>query len=87
MAEKLNQWTNRFISNSTSTQERLYWTNALSLVSTMAHYCIMIKDDQLTWIFQMRKPNRNSSIAPFLVPSLSRASPSHESSSSLIATW
>ena len=48
MDEKLNELTIRDISNSPSTKERLYWFNALSLVSTMTHYCIMIKYDQLS---------------------------------------
>jgi hypothetical protein len=47
MAEKLNDLTNTYIQNSPSTKERLYWINALSLVSTMANYYIMIKYDRL----------------------------------------
>ena len=87
MDEKMNELANAYISNSPSTKERLYWTNALSLVSTMAHYCIMLKYDQLSGTLQMREPNHRSSIAPFLVPTSPRLSTLHESSRSLIATW
>jgi hypothetical protein len=48
MDEKLNELTNTYILNSPSTKERLDWINALSLVSTMVHYCIMQEHDQLT---------------------------------------
>lgn len=85
--KNLNELTNTYIENSPSTRERLYWINALSLVSTMAHYCIMIKYGLLSGILQMREPNQRSSIAPFLGPTSPRLSTLHESSGSLIATW
>ena len=86
MDEKLNERTNTYIQNSPPTKELPYWINTLSLVSTMAHYCIMIKYGLLSGILQMREPNQRSSIAPFLVPTSSRLSTQHESSGSLIAT-
>ena len=45
---KLNEWVNTYFQISPSIKERFYWLNTLSLVSTTAHYCIMIKYDQLT---------------------------------------
>jgi hypothetical protein len=87
MAEKLNEQSISSIQNSHTTKKRLFWTNALSLVSTIAHYFIMIKYDRLAWILQMREPNPNSPNAPFPASTLSQASTLHESSSSLIATW
>ena len=47
MAEKLNEQSISSIQNSHTTNKRFHWVNALSLVSTMAHYCIMIKYDRL----------------------------------------
>jgi hypothetical protein len=85
--KKLNELTNTYISNSPSTKKSLYWINALSLVSTMARYCIMIKYDQLSGTLQMRQPNHRSSVAPFPAPTSSQASAPHASSGSLIVTW
>jgi len=47
MAEKLNEQSISSIHNSHTTNKRVHLVNALSLVSTMVHYCIMIKYDRL----------------------------------------
>ena len=87
MAEKLNEQSISSIQNSHTTDKRFHWVNALSLVSTMVHYCIMIKYGLLSGILQMMEPSHGSSIAPFSVSTLSRLSTPQASSSSLIATW
>jgi hypothetical protein len=87
MDEKLNELTHSSIQNSHTTKKRFHWITTLSLVNTMAHYCIMKEYDQLTWILQMIEPNRHSSVAPFPAPTLSWASAPHASNGSLIATW
>jgi hypothetical protein len=48
MAEKLNEQSISSIQNSHTAKKRFHWINALSLVSTMAHFCIMKEYDQLT---------------------------------------
>jgi hypothetical protein len=47
VAEKLREPRNSSIQNSHNTKKRFHWINALSLVSTMVHYNIMIKYDRL----------------------------------------
>jgi hypothetical protein len=48
MDEKQREPRNSSIQNSHTTKKRFHWINAPSLVSTMAHYCIMKEYDQLT---------------------------------------
>ena len=48
VAEKLKEPRNSSIQNSHTTKKRFHWINALSLVSTMAHSCIIKKYGQLT---------------------------------------
>ena len=57
MAEKLNEQRISSIQNSHTTKKRVHLVNALSLVSTMVHYCIMIKYDRLAWILEMLEPD------------------------------
>lgn len=48
MDEKLKEPMNSSIQNSYTTKKRFHWINALSLASTMVHYCNMKEYDQLT---------------------------------------
>ena len=87
MDEKQRKPRNSSIQNSHTTTNRVHWTNTLAMVSTMAHYCITKEYDQLTWILQMREPNRHSSVAPFPASTLPRPCTPHASSGSIVATW
>jgi len=87
MAEKLNEQSISSIQNSHAIKKHFDWFNTLPLVSTMVHYCIMKEYEQLSWILQMREPNRHSSVAPFLASTLTRPSTLHTSNGSLTATW